>query len=289
MLEIKNSYIPIYDEYNSYPEEERTPKYFENEAKKLKKELGNKKDELLIFTTKKTQYDIAKEHFDIESKNLEMLKIEISKRELEKPEEIKLPMNLSELEVEVTSKINNYEIYLNEQNKEKEKLDEIENLEAEIKELQLKSDYYLKYMRLMSRTGNVYEEILKKLAEIFSESDFKYEVQVGESAGNRYIVFNAYYKVKDKYRIYERLSDGQKTVCDLDFLNKLFSVKVGTLVLDEHLKHLDEDNLQKASDILSRMNVNSIVISTHDTNYSQYTKKVLLELNPQGQTEYQIF
>jgi energy-coupling factor transporter ATP-binding protein EcfA2 len=287
--DVKKKYLPIYEEYSSYSEQERTSNYFESESRKLKEGLRNKKDELGLFTTKKTQYDIAKERFDSEVKNLETLKLEISNFELEKPEEVKLPMNLSDLEYSVTSQINSYETYLNERKKESEKIKEIENLETKIRELQLKSDFYLEYMQLMSRTGGVYYEILKKLADVFSESNFKYDVKIGEYRGKSIIVFNSFYKVKDKLRIYEKLSDGQKTVCDLDFLNKLFSVRVGILVLDEHLKHLDEDNLQKASDILSRMNANSIIISTHDTNYSQYTKKILLELTPEGQTNYKIF
>jgi len=96
--------------------------------------------------------------------------------------------------------------------------------------------------------------------------------------------FDTYFKVRNKWRVYDTLSDGQKQLCDLDFLNRIFSVRIGLLVLDEYFRHLDEKNFPKCIDILTNMNVNTILISTHDPNLTQYTKRILLELSPDGET-----
>ena len=32
------------------------------------------------------------------------------------------------------------------------------------------------------------------------------------------------------------------------------------------------------------MNVNTLLISTHDPNYTDYTRRLMLELSPQGET-----
>ena len=288
MQELKENYTTIYDEYLSYTEEERAANYFENRDKKLKSELRVKKETLDFYTNKKIQYEVAREQFDVETGNLKALDNEILKHESEKPEQIVLPPNLQDLMFEVNTKINRYESYLNELKKRDEKIREIESIEAKMGDILVKSNAYSAYSQFMSRTGTVYEEILKNLAEAFTELDFQYKVESKMYGGNPKLYFNCFYKVRNSYMPYDNLSDGQKTICDLDFFNRLFSVNVGVLVLDETLRHLDAENYIRAGELIESMNVNTVLISTHDTNYTFYTKRILLELDSEGKTESKI-
>ena len=179
------------------------------------------------------------------------------------------------------SVIQKYKDLRNQLDASNEKLKSISDQLIPLKE---KYNRFIEYSKLMNRTGKVFEEILIKLADSFTSGDIKYQVSSGVSRGKNWIQFNSYYKVKKRYRVYESLSDGQKNVSDLDFLSKLFLMKVGLLVLDEYVKHLDEDNSLKASEILGKMNVGTLMISTHSSNYPIFTRKVFLKLNAEGQT-----
>jgi DNA repair exonuclease SbcCD ATPase subunit len=275
----------LINKLKSYSEEEKRDNYFRELIEELRSKLSESEEECLLLKNKVSQYNIAKSDYDNELLRLKKIDEDIVIHESKKPEEVVIPMNLSELEYEVTSKISKYEDYERESRQYEEKCKLIDDLSNEYNGILEISEKYRQFSELTQRNGRVYEEILKKLADAFSEDDIHYKVDSGVYRGVRYVKFNSFYRVKDKLRIYESLSDGQKSVCDLDFLSKLFSVQMGLLVLDEHLRHLDENNLPKAAEILSNMNVNTIIISTHDSNFSLYTKRVLLELDSNGATK----
>lgn len=275
----------LINKLKSYSEEEKRDNYFRELIEELRSKLSESEEENLLLKNKVSQYNIAKSDYDNELLRLKKIDEDIVIHESKKPEEVVIPMNLSELEYEVTSKISKYEDYERESRQYEEKCKLIDDLSNEYNRILEISEKYRQFSELTQRNGRVYEEILKKLADAFSEDDIHYKVDSGVYRGVRYVKFNSFYRVKDKLRIYESLSDGQKSVCDLDFLSKLFSVQMGLLVLDEHLRHLDENNLPKAAEILSNMNVNTIIISTHDSNFSLYTKRVLLELDSNGATK----
>lgn len=206
-----------------------------------------------------------------------------------KPAEVVLPDNLSDLEFENAQKLERWDHYQNLTKQIEDQNSKIAELESEIKVYVNKIEKLNQYCELTSITGEVYEEILKRLAASFSTASFKYEAVSWVERNRRKLAFNSYYFTKGKYRVYETLSDGQKTVSDIDFLDKLFSVNTGLLVLDEHLKHLDEDKFQDAAEVLNRMKVNTLIVSTHDPNYSQFTRRLLLWLNDEGATQYKIY
>lgn len=274
----------LIDKLKGYTDEEKKENHFKDLIAELKKKLSDAETERGLLNNKISQYEIAKGDYDNEVLKLKKIEEEIAQHDSKKPKEVKLPLNLSELEYDVTSKISKYDEYEKEVASYNEKCKLIEELTEEYNKLLEEAQRYKDFSELTQRNGKIYEEILKKLADGFSESDIQYKVDSGVFRNNRFVKFNSFYKVKDKLRIYESLSDGQRTVCDLDFLSKLFSVQVGLLVMDEHLKALDEHNLPKAGEILSRMNVNTILISTHDSNFSHYTRRLLLELNEKGET-----
>jgi len=284
----RSEYLDILKELEEFSDEEKSLGYFKKNKliiENANSELSHARD---FIKGKIDQYVIAKEAYNIELDRLKNYEDKLESILSQRLEEVILPPDLNDRLSDLISKITKIQMYHAELEKKKEKSIEYDKLDKEIKELNDLSQKYLDYSALMSRTGRVYGEILTKLAEAFSEDDIKYECRTWTWRGKLNRSFNALYKVKGNYRVYERLSDGQKTVCDLDFLSKLFSVRVGILALDEHLKALDEENLPKAADILNNMNVNTILVATHDRNFTPYTKRFLLELDESGKTIYTI-
>lgn len=195
-----------------------------------------------------------------------------------------VPTNLNEMKSSYTSTLAKYNEYKNLKSQEDEIQDKINSLESEITELSNELDRYNIYISLVSNEGAVMKEVLDQLAVKFSNSEIKYEVESGVYRDSNYINFNSYYLSKGQYRFYDTLSDGQKTLCDINFLDKLFSVQVGLLALDEVLAHLDDKNSPKIYEILRNMNVNTILIATHDSNILAYNRRLLLSLNDKGET-----
>lgn len=286
--DMRSKYDQLSDELDKYTDSEKSENYFITYISKLKRLKTSSEDERLILSNKLNQYRIAKEDLTKAEARLAPVLDQYNELLSSKPYEVKLPINIDNEEESLRSEL----AKINELNQEAEaKLtveQEITQLESDLIEKDKKAERYKTYAGLMSNSGEVMEEILKRLASKFSSNEIKYEINSGVYYGNRFIEFNSLYKVKATWRLYDTLSDGQKQVCDLDFLNKLFSVRVGLLVLDEYLRHLDDDNFPKCADLLMQMNVDTVLLSTHDPNLSVYTKRVLLELNDKGETESKI-
>jgi hypothetical protein len=281
---LKSSYESQIAELNSYSNNEKSDGYFKKLLDELKVLRKTKSDESSLIFNKISQYELAKS--DKETYDRKLAAAESEKIELEshKIEEVILPYNLSETEDDLRNKLNLI-------NHKKDYISQKSNLESEYNsilseynEIDKLVERYNDYMLLMSNTGEVIEEVLKRLATKFSSNELKYEVSSGVSYNKRWISFDTYYNVKGNWRIYSSLSSGQKQICDLDFLSNLFATKMGFLVLDEYLRHLDENNFPKCMDILMKMKVGVMIIATHDINITNYTKRILLELNDKGET-----
>lgn len=283
--ELRKKWIELDDSLNSYPKQRESKEYFIKLLQNLKTAYNDLKQGIELVTNKINQYNISKSNYDEAVNNLKSIESKFESHKTKEPELIKLPLDMTDKELEASSNLSKYDEYqcgLKDIDNQNNKISELED---KISVLQSKLDKYNTYIEVTSNGGIIYEQILTQLADKFSSTDVKYEVDAGVYRGSRYINFNSYYSVKGTFRIYESCSDGQKIVCDLDFLSKLFSVNVGVLALDEYLKSLDEKNFPKACDILSEMNVNTLLLSTHDPNISIYTKRILVSLNDLGETQ----
>lgn len=285
--EIKKSYMKSYTEITplTHMKGGQVHKlYYSDTIKKLDEAVEPLRIEFDDLGTKINLYEGALPQYESTCSEITKLESDIKTFEAAPVKEVTLPDNLPLLEKECNDKLYEYKMYTDSLNDLLEADKKVEELEKRKEDLTSRIVRYSSYNQLMSRNGKVYEEILKKLAVSFSEEDITYEVNSGVFRNNPFVHFNALYRVRNRMVPYEALSDGQTTVCDLDFLSKLFSVRSGLLALDEHLRFLDDDNSPKAQKILSRMNVNTLLISTHDPNYTDYTRRLMLELSPQGET-----
>jgi chromosome segregation ATPase len=283
---LRSHWSELDDKFNDHEKGRDSKEYYFKVLNELKASHKTVSDNIELLNNKIVNYEKSKSLLDSEKTRLKELEDRLQLTLSSGIEEVKLPIDINDIEIQLNSDINNIESY----NKYKEDLkaitDVINNLQTSIDELKSRIDKFNRYINLTSLAGVIIEEILKKLADKFSTPGFKYEVESGVYRGSRYINFNSYYLSGSKWMPYERCSDGQKNICDLDFLEKLFSVRIGLITLDEYLKHLDDDNFSLACEILGRMNANTILLSTHDPNLTVYSKRLLLELNSNGETVF---
>jgi len=271
-----------------HPKGRESKQYYVTLLTQVEKAYKDLKDNIEILSNKINGYNESKARYDTLKSDLDRLKSELKDIESDRPEtgEVKLPLELGNLEMTATSNLNKVKEFVRQKSDFDKIQTEIEKFDDQVNSLSIELSRYNKYLELTANTGIIYEEILRKLAVRFSTPDVKYEVESGVYRGSRFINFNAYYRViGDVYRIYDDCSAGQKTVCDLDFLDKLFSTNIGILILDEYLKHLDGDNFAKVCELLQRINANVLILSTHEDNLTVYNRRIMLSLNEKGETQ----
>ena len=87
---------------------------------------------------------------------------------------------------------------------------------------------------------------------------------------------------------YAACSSGQKTVLDVHFLQKIVT-KLGILVMDEFLKHLDPGNHDICIDMISDMSIGCIMLSSHMESVASFNNKICklsLNRNCMSEIEY---
>ena len=128
-------------------------------------------------------------------------------------------------------------------------------------------DDYKRYAELVSPSGQVYKTAMAAIARQFSDERYRYSVETGVFRGKAYCRFNVDLFSCGDYYAYDSLSTGQKALADLDFLSKLFVTRLGLFVLDEYIKHFDEENSVEAAKMLSELNCNVLLASSLETNF----------------------
>ena len=140
------------------------------------------------------------------------------------------------------------------------------------------------YVKLTGTKGKIWEEIMNRLAEQFSDNQVKYEVDVYTKNRKDHLDLVSFYNNKGNWVNYGACSSGQKTVLDIHFLSKIVT-RMGLLVMDEFLKHLDPANHDVCIDMISQCNVGCIMLSSHMESISNFNNKTCsLSLNENGST-----
>jgi energy-coupling factor transporter ATP-binding protein EcfA2 len=73
---------------------------------------------------------------------------------------------------------------------------------------------------------------------------------------------------------YESLSSGQKSLCNLYYINKVIT-GVGILVLDEALRHIDDESLKEAVDLIDDTKKLNVLVCSHSSNLSMENTRLL--------------
>jgi ABC-type lipoprotein export system ATPase subunit len=154
--------------------------------------------------------------------------------------------------------------------------------------LQSQSQNLQDYIRLTGPTGKIYEEIMSRLASQFSDNQVIYKVERSTFRKKEHLDLSSYYLNNGNEVSYQACSSGQKTILDINFLSKIVT-RMGLLVMDEFLKHLDAKNHDICIDMLKEMNIGCILLSSHMESVPAFNNKsITLELNESGVSKIQM-
>lgn len=201
------------------------------------------------------------------------------------PEQVILPDHFMETMAKLDAGINAWMTY-EDLGRDKEKAEasiyycqsELDRIALEVQELQ-------RYIKITGPTGKIYEEIMTKLAEQFSDNQVKYEVVTYNFRKKDHLDLASYFYNNGNWVGYQACSSGQKTVLDVNFLSKIVT-RMGLLVMDEFLKHLDPGNHDICIDLIKSTNIGCTMISSHAESIASFNNKSCrLELNASGITK----
>ena len=156
--------------------------------------------------------------------------------------------------------------------------------EAQISGIQCEIQLLEAYISLTSTTGKIYEEIMTRLSKDFSDNLVKYEVNTYDFRKKKHLDLASYYNKSGNWVSYAAASSGQKTVLDVNFLSKVVT-RMGLLVMDEFLKSLDPENHDLCVEMIDKMNVGCVMLSSHMETIGKFNNKSMhLSLNDSGST-----
>lgn len=254
-LEIKSKnedYESLSEEYSELQKSQKSwKKYQDNLAKKsnLESKLESLKESLEETKNKINDLESQLDEFDSKTyREPDLIMKEINKQNYN----LKLLEELSIIENQLSSTKEN---------------SRINSLIIEIEELEKKSAKYEKYVELLGDNGSLYELVLNSILTRFNSDKFKYEVVKSVYRGREYNDMIGYYKAPNmkRFRNYWRLSRGQRTLVDLDFIRNLVRGS-GIIVFDEILKYLDSYNFTEGLSIIHSMNSPLKIITSQNEN-----------------------
>ena len=205
------------------------------------------------------------------------------------PEKVELPDDFMQRMSNIESGINTWNNWESLKNDRLKTEDIINDCNKEIELIKSSTVDLEKYIKLTASTGKIYEEIMEALSKQFSDNYVKYEVvrstvkyrgKLIDKLDLQPSFFN-----NGNWVSYVACSSGQQTVVDIDFLSKVVT-KMGLLVMDEFLKHLDPMNHDICIEKISSMNIGCIMLSSHMESICSFNNKTCkLELNDSGITK----
>ena len=195
------------------------------------------------------------------------------------PEKPELPEGFIEqlgfIEAEIGT-WNQYNTLVLDKSKEEEK---IKAYESEIEKTSSLMEDFQRYIKLTGPTGDIYEEIMKRLAGEFSDNRVTYKTNHFTFRGKEHLSLDSFYNLRGNEVPYINCSDGQRTILDVDFLQKIVT-GMGFLIMDEFLKHLDSENHDIVLDLIKEMKVDCVILCSHmDSVPSFNNKSIQLTLN----------
>lgn len=146
----------------------------------------------------------------------------------------------------------------------------------------------LRYIGITSAVGEIYTEVLSRVATEFSDNHVYYEASKFTFRKKEHLDLVSYYIGPDGKRVmYDSASSGQKTMMDLHIMSKL-AEGLGLIVFDEFLKSLDPGNHDEMLTLIKDMKIGAILLVSHQEGISGFQNKTMeLELGQDGMTKVQ--
>ena len=222
-------------------------------------------------------------------KNSEETKLEEVEKSIEnigpQPEKVELPSDFMETMGKIEKDLVTWDQYESLMRDRTAAIEEIQACESHLQEMSKAVEAYQAYIKLTGPTGIIYKEIMTRLADQFSDNRIKYEVTQTTFRGKDHLNLESSYNLNGNNVRYVNCSDGQRTLLDVDFLSKVVT-RMGLLIMDEFLKHLDSSNHDIVLDMIGQMNIGLTLLSSHMDSIPAFNNKSLkLELNESGITK----
>lgn len=199
-------------------------------------------------------------------------------------EKVELPPDFMNKMGELELGINAWKQWESAENDKNIKLDELNKLKQEVSKIDSCLDALENYCKLTGPIGVIYESIMNKLAKSYSDNIVEYEVvRSGKNNRERLSLIPMFKKGKEKIP-YGLASSGEKTILDIHMLEKLIP-NSGLLILDEFLKNLDEKKLSIVEEILTSLNVGTLILTSHALVGNFYNRLISLSLDDKEHTQ----
>lgn len=246
------------------------------EIRRLNSEVSNRMTEKSIIAN--TQKDILNYTRLLDSVQSELNSLGVV-------EKVELPSDFMEKMSGLESGINSWIQYETGKKDLDLKLLELSKLTEEVGKIDLYIQALDAYNKLTGPIGVIYEAIINKLKDSFSDNNVTYTVvRVGKGNREHLSLIPMFKKGKEDIE-YFSCSSGERTLLDIHLLDKLIT-SAGILVLDETLKNLDPERLELVLDIIKNMNVGVLILTSHSEGISNfYNKTISLSINDKGLTE----
>lgn len=197
--------------------------------------------------------------------------------------EVKIPDNYNEIMASLTNQIQDWDKYYEYTNDLQQAQETINQYEEQINAIREYDKHLSEYIDITSPSGKIFVEILSKLAEEFSDNTVTYKVEKPKGA-RRPDLIPFFHGKSGNLVSYVACSSGQRTVLDVNFLSKIMP-RIGLLVMDEFLKHLDPQNHDVCIELIKNMNVGCTIISSHMESIASFNNRTFnLSLNGSGVT-----
>ena len=204
------------------------------------------------------------------------------------PEKVELPQGFMDEMSKIETSLAEWAQYNKLQSDKAYNEGQVQKCENYLRTLQSQSQNLQDYIRLTGPTGKIYEEIMSRLASQFSDNQVIYKVERSIFRKKEHLDLSSYYLNNGNEVSYQACSSGQKTILDINFLSKIVT-RMGLLVMDEFLKHLDAKNHDICIDMLKEMNIGCILLSSHMESVPAFNNKsITLELNESGVSKIQM-
>lgn len=202
------------------------------------------------------------------------------------PAKVDLPQGFMETMAQIESDLSTWDQYSGLMSDRSSALSKIQDCQKELDRISNSAAELERYIGITGPTGKIYEEIMTRLATQFTDNRVKYEVIRTRRGKIEHLDLGSHYVNDGGNEVsYENCSDGQKTILDINFLSKVVT-RMGLLVMDEFLKHLDAGNHEICIDLLSQMNIGCILLCSHMESVPAFNNKsIQLSLNESGMTK----
>ena len=248
-------------------------KFSQQDYDRVVKEVKSLTDELSKAIGKKALIVSYLEKRQSLMTELEQLKKETGITKI--PEKVIMPANALQIMSSIENEISAWSRIIEINNEMNQIKLDLSVVEQELAKTQADVGNIERYIEVTSPVGEIYTEVLTRVASEFSDNCVQYEASKFTFRKKDHLDLVCYFVNPDGGRvIYDSASSGQKTIMDLHIISKLVE-GLGLIVFDEFLKSLDPGNHDEMLNVIRDMNIGVILLVSHHDGISGFQNKTM--------------